>query len=79
MERLQVNSQMLTEPAQTLVASGKGVLAMDECNSTCGKSFAALGIPQTEEYRRAYRDWIVTTPKLRADATECRVPLRRSR
>ena len=26
--------------------------------------FAALGIPQTEEYRRAYRDWIVRTPGL---------------
>jgi fructose-bisphosphate aldolase class I len=42
----------------------KGLLAMDESNPTCNKRFAALGIPQTVEARRAYRELIVTTPKL---------------
>jgi fructose-bisphosphate aldolase class I len=37
---------------------------MDESNPTCNKRFAALGIPQTEEVRRAYRELIVTTPGL---------------
>ena len=37
---------------------------MDESNPTCNKRFAKLGIPQTEEARRAYRDLIVTTPGL---------------
>lgn len=37
---------------------------MDESNPTCNKRFAALSIPQTEETRRAYREMIVTTPKL---------------
>gem|GEM_PF-1728411 len=38
--------------------------AMDESNPTCNKRFALLGIPQTAENRRAYREWIVTTPGL---------------
>jgi fructose-bisphosphate aldolase class I len=46
------------------MADGKGILAMDESNATCNKRFAALGIPQTEEVRRAYRELIVTTPQL---------------
>jgi fructose-bisphosphate aldolase class I len=37
---------------------------MDESNPTCNKRFAALGIPQTVEARRAYRELIVTTPRL---------------
>jgi len=54
----------LVATARTLVASGKGLLAMDESNPTCNKRFAAAGIPQTEAARRAYRDLIVTTPGL---------------
>ena len=37
---------------------------MDESNPTCNKRFARLGIPQTEEARRAYRELIVTAPGL---------------
>jgi fructose-bisphosphate aldolase class I len=47
-----------------MTAAGKGLLAMDESNSTCNKRFAALGIAQTEAMRRAYRDLIVTAPGL---------------
>jgi fructose-bisphosphate aldolase class I len=47
-----------------LVAGAKGLLAMDESNPTCNKRFAILGIPQTEEARREYRELIVTTPRL---------------
>ncbi|MEO9021089.1 MAG: class I fructose-bisphosphate aldolase [Ginsengibacter sp.] len=42
----------------------KGLLAMDESIGTCNKRFAELGIPQTEEYRRNYRELLVTTPNL---------------
>jgi fructose-bisphosphate aldolase class I len=49
---------------RAMLAEGKGLLAMDESNPTCHKRFAALGIPQTEEYRRAWRELIVTTPGL---------------
>ena len=54
----------LMETARTLVAADKGLLAMDESNPTCNKRFAKLGIPQTVEARRAYREWIVSTPGL---------------
>ena len=59
-----MNPKQLEETAQALVASDKGLLAMDESNPTCNKRFAQLGIPQTVEARRAYRELIVTTPRL---------------
>lgn len=60
----QPNKQMLLETAQALVADNKGLLAMDESTSTCNKRFAKLGIPQTVENRRLYRELLVTTPQL---------------
>jgi fructose-bisphosphate aldolase class I len=59
-----MNLQKLTDTARMLVAGDKGLLAMDESVPTCNKRFARLGIPQTEETRRAYRELIVTTPGL---------------
>jgi len=59
-----MNSQKLRDFAKALISSDKGVLAMDESHPTCNKRFAALGIPQTEEARRDYRELIVTTPGL---------------
>jgi fructose-bisphosphate aldolase class I len=59
-----VTTRGLAETAQALVAADKGLLAMDESTPTCNRRFAALGIPQTEEARRAYRELIVTTPNL---------------
>ncbi|OYW73925.1 MAG: fructose-bisphosphate aldolase [Verrucomicrobia bacterium 12-59-8] len=58
------NHQALILTAQALVADDMGILAMDESNGTCNKRFAAQGIPQTVEARRAYREMILTTPKL---------------
>ncbi len=58
-----MNAQEL-DTARKLVAGDKGLLTMDESNPTCNKRFAKLGIPQTEEARRAYRELIVTTPGL---------------
>ena len=59
-----MDTQKLIDTAKTLVADDKGLLAMDESTPTCDKRFAKLGIPQTLEARRAYRDMIVTTPGL---------------
>lgn len=56
--------QMLKDTVAKLFAGNKGLLAMDESNPTCNKRFASLGIPQTVEARRAYRELIVTTPGL---------------
>ena len=59
-----VNEQKLIDTARALVADDKGLLAMDESTSTCDKRFSRLGIPQTVEARRAYRELLVTTPRL---------------
>nr|WP_238326493.1 class I fructose-bisphosphate aldolase [Pedobacter heparinus] len=59
-----MNLQELKHTAQRLMANDKGLLAMDESLGTCNKRFKALGIPETEEYRRQYRELIVTTPHL---------------
>ncbi len=54
----------LAATAQALVGRGRGLLAMDESTSTCNKRFAASGIAQTVEARRAYRELLVTAPGL---------------
>ena len=56
--------QELINTARKMVAGDKGLLAMDESNPTCNRRFARLGIPQTVEARRAWRELIVTTPGL---------------
>ena len=56
--------QKIIDTARKLVADDKGLLAMDESIPTCNKRFAVLGIPQTVETRRAYREVIMTTPDL---------------
>ena len=59
-----MNEAELINTASALVAGGKGLLAMDESNPTCNKRFAKIGIPQTEEARRDWRELIITTPGL---------------
>ena len=59
-----MKSQILKDTVRALFAGDKGLLAMDESTPTCNKRFAALGIPQIIEARRAYRELIVTTPGL---------------
>ena len=56
--------QELLTTAKAMVAEGKGLLAMDESTPTCNKRFEKVGISQTVENRRAYREMIVTTPGL---------------
>lgn len=59
-----MDAQKLNETARAMMAGEKGLLAMDESTPTTNKRFAAAGIPQNEETRRAYRDLIVTTAGL---------------
>lgn len=59
-----MNKQLLKDTIHQLFKGNKGLLAMDESTGTCNKRFAALGIPQTVEMRRKYRELIVTTPGL---------------
>jgi fructose-bisphosphate aldolase class I len=59
-----MNTGEMNDTVKALMAEGKGLLAMDESTSTCNRRFEKAGIPQTVEYRRAYRELIVTTPGL---------------
>lgn len=54
--------EKLEQTAHALVATGKGLLAADESAKTCNQRFEAVGIDQTDENRRQYRELLVTTP-----------------
>ena len=45
----------LADIANAIVAPGKGILAADESTGTMGKRFANIGVENTEENRRKYR------------------------
>jgi len=49
--------------ANAIVAPGKGLLAADESTGTCGKRFANIGVENTEENRRQYRQLLFTAGK----------------
>jgi fructose-bisphosphate aldolase, class I len=56
--------EQLAETAQAMVAAGKGIIAIDESTATIAKRFAGVGIENTEENRRRYRELLLTTPNL---------------
>ncbi len=56
--------EQLESIAQAMVAPGKGIIAIDESNSTIKKRFDAVGVECSEENRRAYREMLLTTPGL---------------
>lgn len=51
----------LAETASKLATPGKGILAADESTGTIGKKFASIGVENTEDNRRAYRELLFTT------------------
>src|SRR2546423_11949148 len=50
--------------AEAMVAPGKGILAADESIGTMNKRLDKVGVPQTEDIRRDYRELVVSTPGL---------------
>ena len=54
----------LEEIAEYIVSDGKGILAADESNPTCGKRFDSIGVEVSEEYCKIIQDRIdaVTSP-----------------
>ncbi|KAE8820781.1 chloroplast fructose-1,6-biphosphate aldolase [Hordeum vulgare] len=54
----------LVKTAKTIASPGRGILAMDESNATCGKRLASIGLENTEANRQAYRTLLVTPPGL---------------
>ena len=47
-----------------IASKGKGLLAMDESNATCGKRLDSIGLENTEDNRRTYRELLLSTPGL---------------
>merc|ERR1719163_2558516 len=54
----------LLKTANHITSPGKGILAMDESNATCGKRLESVGVENTEENRRRYRELLVSTPHI---------------
>ena len=54
----------LAQTARALVAPGKGILAADESTNTIKKRFEAIGVDNTEDNRRAYRELLFRTPRI---------------
>ena len=48
----------LEEIASYIVSEGKGILAADESNPTCGKRFESIGVESNEDNRRDYREML---------------------
>ena len=47
--------------AEAMVAPGKGILAADESTGTIKKRFDAIGVENTEDNRRDYRELMFRT------------------
>lgn len=59
-----MNHAALESIAKDLVSPGRGILAADESTSTIGKRLAGIGVENTEDNRRAYRELLFTAPEL---------------
>ena len=53
-------SEKLADIAGKMVAPGKGILAADESSATIGKRFDSIGVANTENNRRDYRELLFT-------------------
>ncbi len=51
----------LARIAQAMAAKGKGLLAADESTSTIKKRFDTIGVENTEDNRRDYREFLFRT------------------
>lgn len=57
-----MNLQELERIAHKIVANHRGILAADESTGTIEKRFKTIGVENTEEHRRAYREMLFATP-----------------
>src|SRR3954468_14435946 len=58
-----MNLAELNQIANKMVAPGKGILAADESTGTIQKRFDKIGVPNTEDNRRDYRELLFRTEK----------------
>ena len=57
-----MNHQELNQTAVAMVADNKGLLAADESTGTMGKRMDAIGVENTEDNRRDYREFMFRAP-----------------
>lgn len=57
-------TEELVHTAKSIASPGRGILAIDESNATCGKRLSSIGLENTEANRQAYRQLLLTTPGL---------------
>lgn len=57
-------TQTLQATIEKLATHGKGILAADESAGTITKRLAAVNVESTEQTRAAYREMLLTTPKI---------------
>lgn len=55
---------VLDQTVAQMTQAHKGLLAADESTGTAGKRLASIGVENTEENRRAYRELLFTTDKM---------------
>src|SRR6266487_1717293 len=56
-----MNLTELNRIAEAMVAPGRGILAADESSGTIKKRFDAIGVENTEDNRRDYREMMFRT------------------
>ncbi len=56
------HAEQLKKTAQAMMAEGKGLLAADESTATIAKRFEGVGMENTEDHRRQYRQLLFETP-----------------
>eukprot|EP00608_Synchroma_pusillum_P003888 CAMPEP_0198425340 /NCGR_PEP_ID=MMETSP1452-20131203/4495_1 /TAXON_ID=1181717 /ORGANISM="Synchroma pusillum, Strain CCMP3072" /LENGTH=402 /DNA_ID=CAMNT_0044145695 /DNA_START=17 /DNA_END=1225 /DNA_ORIENTATION=+ len=54
----------MIKTANTIAKTGRGIAATDESNATTGKRLATIGVENTEENRRDWRELLYTAPGL---------------
>ena len=61
-------SERLEDIAEKMMAPGKGILAADESTGTIGKRFDAIGVENSEDNRRAYREMLFRSGEAMAES-----------
>jgi fructose-bisphosphate aldolase, class I len=57
-----MSTRDLESTVRDILTPGRGILAADESTGTIEKRFQSIGVPNTEENRRAYRELLFTAP-----------------
>jgi len=58
------HKDLLIQTASNMVKKGKGILAADESNPTCGKRFENIGVEPSFEKRNEYRDMLFSVKNI---------------